>query len=38
MTGWDNFFVTEVGASAALAALLFVSVSFSRILAHLARM
>lgn len=38
MTGWDNFFVAEVGASAALAGLIFVGVSILRILAHLARM
>lgn len=35
MSGWENFFVAEVGASAALAGLLFVSVSvnLTRILA-----
>ena len=35
MTGWDNFFVAELGASAALADLLFVGVSINmtRILA-----
>lgn len=29
MTGWDNFFVAEVGASAALAGLIFVGVSIN---------
>jgi hypothetical protein len=27
MTGWENFFIAEVGASAALAGLIFVGVS-----------
>jgi hypothetical protein len=36
MTAWDNFFVAEVGASAALAGLLFVgiSINMSKILAY----
>ncbi len=29
MTGWENFFVAEVGASAALAGLIFVGVSIN---------
>ena len=29
MEGWDNFFIAEVGASAALAGLIFVAVSLN---------
>lgn len=29
MTGWENFFIAEVGASAALAGLIFVGVSIN---------